>query len=91
MLDERARIVQGDLRIAQHMFAQRRGRHAPWLAFEQGKTQQAFDFLEHLADGWLAQVHLLGCQMHVARAAQGVDQQQMPEFEPAANAGKGQF
>ncbi|MOA52537.1 hypothetical protein D3C78_1758460 [compost metagenome] len=88
LLDERTCVIQSDLRIPQDMLAQRRGRHAARLALEQGKPQQAFDFLEHLADSRLAEVHLLRRQVHVAGAAQGVDQQQMAEFEPAAEAGE---
>ncbi|MNF98629.1 hypothetical protein D3C84_814970 [compost metagenome] len=88
LLDERVRIVQGDLRVTQYMLAQRCGWHAARLAFEQRKAEQAFDFLEHLADGRLTQVHLLRRQVHVARAPQRIDQHQVPEFEPVAKGGK---
>ncbi|MNH26052.1 hypothetical protein D3C79_860810 [compost metagenome] len=88
LFDERARVIQGNLRIAQHMLTQRGGWHAPWQAFEQSKAQQAFDFLEHLAEGRLTEIHLLRRQVHVTCAPQRVDQLQMPEFEPSAKVGE---
>jgi hypothetical protein len=91
LLDERTGVIQGDLRIAQHVLTQGGGRHAARSALEQGEAEQVFDFLEHLAHGRLAEVHLLGRQMHVAGTSEGVDEQQMAEFEPAAKAGEGQI
>ncbi|MNL43357.1 hypothetical protein D3C87_1658650 [compost metagenome] len=87
LIDEGLRVVQGHPRIAHHKLAELGQDHAAGLPFEQGKAEQQFDVAQHLADGGLGQVHQLGSRMHVARPGQRIDQHQVLDLEPFADAG----
>ncbi|MNR16912.1 hypothetical protein D3C85_1335450 [compost metagenome] len=71
------------------MLAQLRGRHAARQTFEQGKAELLLQITQHLAQGWLTEVHPDGGGVHVARARQGVNQHQMLEAHPVAETGMG--
>ncbi|MNN33020.1 hypothetical protein D3C81_1467570 [compost metagenome] len=88
LVDEVPSIIESDLCIAHHLLAQGGGRHTSWQTLEQGEAEQVLDLLEHLADRRLAEVHLLGCQMHVVGAAECVDEQEVAEFKPVADVRK---
>ncbi|MCY1182942.1 hypothetical protein D9M73_235270 [compost metagenome] len=89
LVDELMGIGQRALGIAHHVLAKLGGRHAARQAFEQGEAELRLQVAQHLAQGWLAEVHARGGGVHVAGACQGVDQHQVLEAYPVAEAGVG--
>ncbi|MCY1552675.1 hypothetical protein D9M68_890850 [compost metagenome] len=88
MLDEFLRVVEGHPRVAGNVLAQLGRRHVTRQALEQRKAEHLLEVAQHLADSRLAEVHQFRCRMHVAGPGQSVDQDQMLELEPVAQAGK---
>src|SRR3990167_9963863 len=70
--------------VAQREEPQLVGPHAARKAVEQARLEDLLDVHEDLGGRRLRDVHLLGCQPQVARAAQDVEKLQMPKAQPRA-------